>query len=314
MSAGKPSVSVVIPTYNASAFICAAIESVIQQTLPPLEIIVIDDGSTDDTRERLRVYGQRIRYYFQENQGIGAARNIGISAAHGNWIALLDADDLWHPRKLESQCAAIAQNPDVALIGTEAFLIDCDGIKVGGAHSEKTGLEAERISFRRFLQAPVFCPSSSMIRRTCLEAVGGFSTQVQGNEDLLMFWTIAEAFPTLKLRAALTGYRRHPSSISHHYQTMVLGKKRALKIAVITLPTLRTHLGLRCLARARVFREVSWERHGGGNHWRAMADVLISIVNYPLAMVSSQGVKLRLNRAKIFYRYVMSAVRQLANR
>ncbi|MEI8064356.1 MAG: glycosyltransferase family A protein, partial [Verrucomicrobiota bacterium] len=106
-----PAFSVVIPAYNAQDYLGAAIESVLNQTLPPLEIIVIDDGSTDDTRERLRIYEGRIRYYRQKNQGIGASRNFGISFAKGDWIALLDADDVWHPRKLECQSAVIVRNP-----------------------------------------------------------------------------------------------------------------------------------------------------------------------------------------------------------
>ena len=314
VSAKPPTISVVIPAYNAGRYICAAIDSVLAQTLPPQEIIVIDDGSTDDTGERLLVYGQRIRYFFQKNQGIGAARNIGTSRANGDWIALLDADDIWYPRKLEYQCAVIARNPDVALVGTAAILIDRDGVNVTGDPPAIGDLEAEPIPLRRLLQAPVFCPSSVVAKTSAIKATGGFSTQVQGSEDMLMWWTLAANFPVLKLHAALTGYRIHPCSISHNYLTMTVSKKRALAIALSALPPLRTQLQLRCLARARVFREASWERHCGGDHWGAIADILISIVNYPFALYSSKGIKLRLNRAKVFCRYVLSAFRRIVNR
>src|SRR5262245_24730960 len=96
-------VSVVIPTFNRAHLITGAIESVLAQTLPPLEIIVVDDGSTDDTPERLAPYLDRIVFLGQENRGVSAARNAGIQAARGNLIAFLDSDDVWHPRKIEIQ-------------------------------------------------------------------------------------------------------------------------------------------------------------------------------------------------------------------
>jgi len=314
-TASRPStVSVVIPAYNAGAFIGAAIESVLHQTLPALEIIVMDDGSTDDTRDRLRAYEGRVRYFFQKNQGIGAARNAGISQAKGAWIALLDADDVWHPRKLECQWAVIARNPAAGLIGTDSFDITGDDLELAEECSAPTGLEAEPIPLRRLLETAVFCPSSVLIRKSCLEAVGGFFTQVQGSEDMLMWWTLAAGFPVFKLRAALTGYRIHAASISYKYLLMVASKKRALAIASATLPPMRAHWGLRCLARARVFREASWERHNAGDHWIAMADLLISFVNHPGALSSQAGSKLRWDRTKRLCRYGLSAIRKLVSR
>src|SRR6185437_11144924 len=94
-------VSVVIPTYNSGPLVTEAVESVLAQTLPAAEVLVVDDGSTDDTPERLAAYGERIRYLPQANQGVAAARNRGIREATGDLIAFLDADDVWHPRKLE---------------------------------------------------------------------------------------------------------------------------------------------------------------------------------------------------------------------
>src|ERR1700722_8506374 len=104
----KPKVSVVIPTYNRAATVPRAIESVLAQTVTDLEVIVVDDGSSDDTGKVLReMFGDRIRYYSQANQGASVARNKGVEEARGEWIAFLDSDDLWEKEKLEWQLKAV---------------------------------------------------------------------------------------------------------------------------------------------------------------------------------------------------------------
>src|SRR5215467_8142244 len=105
-----PLVSVVIPAYNAGAYIEDALDSVFRQTFPRLEVIVVDDGSTDDTRSRLEPYRSRIHYVWQTNNGSGAARNRGIDVSSGDYIAFLDADDLWSPEKLQIQLGIAARN------------------------------------------------------------------------------------------------------------------------------------------------------------------------------------------------------------
>ena len=115
-------VSVVVPTYDYGCFVAEAVASALAQTYPHREVIVVDDGSTDDTREVLAPYSDRIRYIFQSNQGLSAARNTGIRAAQGEFIALLDSDDVWHPRKLEVQMHFLHDLPEVGLLGTDLFM------------------------------------------------------------------------------------------------------------------------------------------------------------------------------------------------
>src|SRR5262245_56795787 len=103
-----PTVSVVIPSYNCGHLVTEAVDSALGQTTPPTEIIVIDDGSKDDTGERLSGYEGRVRYFRQENQGVAAARNSGVQEAVSEFVAFLDADDVWHPRKLELQLEVLA--------------------------------------------------------------------------------------------------------------------------------------------------------------------------------------------------------------
>lgn len=120
-------VSVVIPTYNRSRLVCGALDSVLRQTYPAVEVIVVDDGSTDDTAERLAAYGERIRVLRQPNAGVCAARNNGIGVAGGAFIAFLDSDDEWLPWKLSAQIAAFHQYPALQLTYTDAMVIDREG-------------------------------------------------------------------------------------------------------------------------------------------------------------------------------------------
>jgi glycosyltransferase involved in cell wall biosynthesis len=125
--AGAELVSVVIPTYNRARLVCVAVDSVLAQTHPEVEIIVVDDGSTDDTPERLARYGNRIRVLRQANAGVCAARNNGMARATGQFIALLDSDDRFLPWKLAAQLAAFRAVPELQLSWTDAAVIDLDG-------------------------------------------------------------------------------------------------------------------------------------------------------------------------------------------
>src|SRR5205823_5126521 len=114
-------VCVIIPTYNSASLVTEAIASVLNQTTVPAEIIVVDDGSKDDTRARVAGFGPPVRYVYQENQGVAAARNTGMKSACQEFVAFLDADDVWHPRKLEIQLAELARRPDLGMLGTQTF-------------------------------------------------------------------------------------------------------------------------------------------------------------------------------------------------
>lgn len=129
-----PLVSVVIPAYNCGAYIDDAVESVLNQTWKPVEIIVVDDGSTDDTGNRLRKYGDRVQVVTQENRGSSRARNVGLERCRGEFVAFLDADDHWRPEKLEWQLACFAELGDAGLVFTDFSAIGPDGGLVAGSY------------------------------------------------------------------------------------------------------------------------------------------------------------------------------------
>lgn len=125
---GQPGlVSVLIPTYNRDYILGAAIESVLSQTYRPIEVIVVDDGSTDNTRALVGKFGPEVRYIYQENAGLAPARNTGLAAARGEFVAFQDSDDLWVPWKLQVQVAIMRRRPEVGLVWTDMTAIDPQG-------------------------------------------------------------------------------------------------------------------------------------------------------------------------------------------
>ena len=223
----KPTISVVIPTYNCRPFIKNAIYSVLSQTLLPLEVIIVDDGSTDNTCEMVNIFGGLVKYVFQENQGISGARNTGIRLACGEWIALLDADDVWHRQKLEIQSAILESHPTIGLLATELYTMDMDGVPLSEPPPARViSFGLETISLLQLLEQSCYAPSTVIFKKTLAESLGGFSTQLRASEDMLMWWMIAAQKQILKIDAKLVGYRIHSSSVSFQYQLMANNKKK----------------------------------------------------------------------------------------
>lgn len=208
-------VSVVIPTYNYARFVTGAVESALAQTYPDREVIVVDDGSTDDTRDRLAPFEGRIRYVHQENRGLSAARNTGIHAARGALIALLDSDDLWHPEKLAVQVRYLREHPEVALVASEH--LDIHASDAGGVDwplvEESRTIGARAISFEELVIGSRFGPTGVVARRWCFDEVGLFDETLRSAEDLDMWIRIARRFPVAKLEFPLWAYRHHGANM-----------------------------------------------------------------------------------------------------
>ena len=164
----RTSISVVIPTYNRAELVLRALRSVLAQTRPAEQVIVVDDGSTDDTGPLVRIQFGSVDYLAQENRGVSAARNRGIEVATGEWIALLDSDDEWLPEKLERQMACLEQEPDYRLCHTDEIWVR-RGRRVNPRrkHAKQGGW-----IFRDCLPLCAISPSSVLIHRSVFEEGG----------------------------------------------------------------------------------------------------------------------------------------------
>ena len=303
----KPTISVVIPTYNCRPFIKNAIYSVLSQTLLPLEVIIVDDGSTDNTCEMVNIFGGLVKYVFQENQGISGARNTGIRLACGEWIALLDADDVWHRQKLEIQSAILESHPTIGLLATELYTMDMDGVPLSEPPPARiTSFGLETISLLQLLEQSCCAPSTVIFKKTLAESLGGFSTQLRASEDMLMWWMIAAQKQILKIDAQLVGYRIHSSSISFQCQLMVTNKKKAARLAFESIIPLKNSFRLHCTARERLFFEASLELESSGRKLLSLTYALLALVNALLSRDSSGKIKKiwRIMKRMIFLLFV----------
>ena len=201
--------SVIIPTYNRARFVVQAIDSVLAQSLPAHEVIVVDDGSTDDTSAVLAGYGTCIRRVTQRNQGVAAARNNGACVASGEWLAFLDSDDIWMPCKLERQLERVVAEPSLGLVHCAYEQVDVAGRPLG---QQLDGLEgwvaSELLLFRR----PVISALSTvMIPRRVFEDVGRFDPdrRLAPSEDFDLYYRIARRYKVGFVPEVLVKYRLH---------------------------------------------------------------------------------------------------------
>lgn len=192
-----PRVSIIIPTYNSAQFLPATLESVFQQTFQDYEVLVIDDGSTDNTKDVLTPYQSKIRYLYQENQERSAARNYGLSLAQGDLIAFLDSDDLWLPHKLERQVKVMDDHPEVILVFSQAQYIDAQGNFTAFCGEWLDGKPAEGLEIRSFFedfaQGNVIFGggSTALVRRDAIDKAGNFDPSITHGEDWDLWWRLS---------------------------------------------------------------------------------------------------------------------------
>jgi glycosyltransferase involved in cell wall biosynthesis len=211
-------VAVIVPCYNYGRFVSRAIDSVLRQTLPPREIIVIDDGSTDDSREVLARFGADIRLVLQENRGVAASRNRGIALSSAPLVAFLDADDAWLPNKLERQVGALARHPDVGLVHCGMAYVDVAG-EIIGVRLE--GGNGRVDSFELLTRLPVLGGGSgALIPRPVLADVGGFDERLSTSADWDLYLRIALRYPIWFVPEMLLHYTLHNSNMHRNVAAM----------------------------------------------------------------------------------------------
>lgn len=213
-------VSVIIPTYNSARYLPEAIESVIGQTYQDFEIIVVDDGSTDNTQEvvenALQGYSNKILYFYQENQGHAITRNVGIRHSVGEYIAFLDADDKWAPNKLERQMTYLDGHPTVGHVHCARIRVDKDGDLLPTPRVSIQFLSGN-IFYHLLLRKAHICTSSVVCRKECLNNVGYFDEHFPdkiGGEDRDLWLRIAKKYPIGYIDEPLVYYRYFTNSLS----------------------------------------------------------------------------------------------------
>lgn len=224
---GSPLVTVIIPAHNAAKFIEQTLLSVVEQTYSNLEIIVIDDGSTDNTADIVKAFAQqdkRIILLQQVNAGVAAARNLGIKAANGEFIAPVDADDVWFKTKIEKQVACFL-NADlsVGLVYVWSVDISCEGTLTGGFHaSSYEGRVYIPLAHHNFIGNG----SAPLIRKSCFHELGGYNEEQlkdstsHGSEDWDIYLRIAQRYEFRVVREILLGYRQDIASTSYKLDSM----------------------------------------------------------------------------------------------
>ena len=209
-------ISVIIPTYNCGAYIKEALDSVFAQTFTDYEVIVVDDGSTDKTREVIGRFGDKVRYIYQENKGVSAARNTGIKNAAGRFIAFLDADDVWLARKLELQMRAIAESDSIGIVTCGLFCVrgkdDIEREVIPTNYADKDSLIEELCC-----DPGIFFGAGSavLVRRECFQRLGFFDETLYAAEDWEMCLRIARSYQVRSVQLPLLEYRaRNGSAVS----------------------------------------------------------------------------------------------------
>jgi glycosyltransferase involved in cell wall biosynthesis len=213
-------VSVIIPAYNAMNYLAETLESVLKQTFTNFEVLIINDGSSDNIVEwASEIQDARVRLICQDNQGLAGARNTGIWCSKGEYLAFLDADDIWEPTKLEKQVKCLNENADIGLVSCWISHVDENGNIVGFTNVPKftgTDLKRELFTFNNIL-----CGSTPILRRSCFEKVGFFERSLKSAEDWDMWLRIARYYSISVIREPLVRYRHHSNNMSKNLRVMV---------------------------------------------------------------------------------------------
>ena len=218
-------VSVIIPSYNRAHTLARAIDSVLAQTYSAAQIIVVNDGSTDETVSLLTQYSQIKVISLAHKQGVSAARNIGIAQATGDWIALLDSDDTWMPEKLAHQVAAVQENPDIYIFHTdEVWIRNGKRVNAKHKHAKPTGWV-----YTASLELCCVSPSSILMHRSVLQACGDFDERFPACEDYDLWLRIFSRFAVKLIdKPLVVKYGGHDDQLSRQHWGMDRFRVRAL--------------------------------------------------------------------------------------
>jgi len=272
-------ITVIIPAYNYAHYLPQAIDSVLDQKHPCCEILIVDDGSTDNTAAVVAAYGKRVRYLHQTNAGLPAARNTGIRHASHGQVCFLDADDLLLPGHLCAAQETLAALPEnFVLVAFPAQYLDAAGTPLALKQIASTGHE---ISERDIILKTRFQPSGVVVRRDVFAIAGEFDETLRSAEDRDMWLRIA-ACGKIHLHAKrLVGIRRHPVSMSRNSDRMKANTRRVIVKAWHARRVAHSEIGFWLRVHSFRLYQAAWMYHEEVRRAAAIRDLIFSLILWP---------------------------------
>jgi glycosyltransferase involved in cell wall biosynthesis len=252
----NPKASVVIACYNRAGLLQATIESVIAQTFRDYEVIVVDDGSTDETRELVASYGDKIRYYYQENRGPSAARNYGVRQSRAPWIAIQDSDDLCTANHLETLYGYAREHPECGMVfGNGSYLGDTDRHRSTIIPATKSKrLAGDGVSLIDLFERSLVRLQAALISKSCYDAVGGHDESLRICMDLDLAFRLFMKYPVTYLDRTVFQYRRHEGNIGRDEELRLMENIRVIEKLVTEFPRAKELLGQKTIDRRTAYR------------------------------------------------------------
>lgn len=239
----SPVVSVIVPVYKGRDFVARAVASARSQTYSRVEIVVVNDGSPDDSQRVLQPYLDlpNVKYVEKSNGGVASARNAGLSVSTGEFVALLDQDDVWYPQKLERQVAVLSRHPEVALVHADVTYIDADDAVLPRNPYFPAAVEGR--CFERFFMANPVMACTALFRRSVVDAVGGFDEAIRFSDDYDLWLRIVRHHAVAYIDEPLAMYRVHGDNESRKTGGIVGATMQTLRKALQTIPDCRALVG-----------------------------------------------------------------------
>jgi glycosyltransferase involved in cell wall biosynthesis len=251
-----PTVSVVIATYNRARLLKETIESVLKQTFQDFELIVVDDGSTDDTEKVLKSYGDRLRYFREENRGPSAARNLGIYHASASWISIQDSDDICAPNHLKTLFGFVEKNPDYGMVFANGSYLDDPGPngKTIIPREKSKRLAEKGVELTDLFSTSIVRLQAALLSKEAFLSIGGLDETLRICMDLDLGFRFFMRFPVAYIDEVVFFYRRHEGNIGRNQELRLLENLRVIEKLVQDFPSAEEILGREQIDRRKAYR------------------------------------------------------------
>jgi glycosyltransferase involved in cell wall biosynthesis len=279
-------ISIIIPAYKAEKYIEETIRSVIQQTIMDWELIVVDDGSPDNLGEvvkKLQLEDSRIQYVRQKNAGVSTARNYGYNLSKGDYIAFLDADDVWLPNNLSLKLEKFAIDKTLGLVHSDTEVIDSFSKRIGEIKQGKEGYILEDLLLWNGTCIPA--PSSILVKREVLEKVGGFDKELSTAADQEFFFRVAAQYKIGRVSEVTWFYRVHGNNMSSNVLLMEKDELLTYKKAKKNKLFKSTFFCKKCFSNMYLILAGSWWKNGN-NKIKGSYYIIRSILVYPPQIIN----------------------------